>query len=113
MNHGKIIDMTGQRYTRLTVTSFHSSSRRGAQWTCLCDCGTWCVLLRDALVSGHNKSCGCLKKELMSKVKSVRPAKRKVKPEPIAQALPAVPPQIDAPCRWFSTLPLAGCVSRI
>ena len=57
------IDLTGQRFGRLTVVSLPESNPFGssAAWVCLCDCGTE-LLVRSALLrKGHTKSCGCLR----------------------------------------------------
>jgi len=57
-----LIDLTGQRFGRLTVTERTVSQNGTAMWLCMCDCGN------DAVVSAHNlrrgvtKSCGCLAK---------------------------------------------------
>lgn len=64
---GKLIDLTGQRFGRLTVIE-KSPSRRGDKtwWSCKCDCGStlevWSVYLRN----GTTKSCGCLNREMCS-----------------------------------------------
>ena len=66
----KLIDLTGQRFGRLTVVKqgphkVYASGKRIVAWICLCDCG------KDVLVSGEvlrrehgSKSCGCYSKEL-------------------------------------------------
>ena len=61
---GKRIDLTGQRFGRLTVDSAaHTDSRQEQFWLCRCDCGRETVVSGYKLRSGHTKSCGCLQKE--------------------------------------------------
>lgn len=66
-NHPRgIRDFTGQEFTRLTVTSYHSSSSDGkcrVWWNCLCVCGRTVVVRADGLLSGNHQSCGCLHRE--------------------------------------------------
>lgn len=69
----KVIDMTGERYGRLTVLYYDKNSPPGStHWICKCDCGNIISALRDSLISGGVKSCGCLKKELTSQLGSNR-----------------------------------------
>lgn len=62
-----IIDLTGQRFGRLTV--IERTSNKGAQpyWLCLCDCGNQHSVAGGKLRSHIIRSCGCLQKELASK----------------------------------------------
>ena len=58
---GKIVDLTGQRFGKLTVTG-RSESRNGqAYWQCECDCGKSTVVRATYLRNGTTKSCGCQK----------------------------------------------------
>ena len=54
--------MSGERFGRLVVESFsHRSETKGASfWACVCDCGGRKVTIRDSLISGRTRSCGCL-----------------------------------------------------
>ena len=52
--------MIGNRYTRLVVKEKASQK---ASWLCVCDCGTEKVVRKQALETGHVKSCGCLKRD--------------------------------------------------
>lgn len=67
----KVIDRQGHRYGLLTVLQLEGSSKHGAKWLCLCDCGTTRVVRSDALVSGKTQSCGCRKRDLVRQ-RSVR-----------------------------------------
>lgn len=59
------VDMTGERYGRLTVIRRAESDGVGrARWLCRCDCGREVVRLRQVLREGGAKaSCGCWKVE--------------------------------------------------
>ena len=58
---GKIIDLTNQKFNKLTVLE-KTNERRNRQvvWKCQCDCGNITYVVSQALRSGHTKSCGCL-----------------------------------------------------
>lgn len=65
----KTADLVGQRFGRLTVIKkigVRKVGQRGQTktvWLCKCDCGNEKEVLRNSLVSGNTKSCGCLEKE--------------------------------------------------
>ena len=61
----KFIDLTGNRYGRLLVVSKSHKDKRGLfHWNCVCDCGNFHTVARNALQSGSTKSCGCLNQEM-------------------------------------------------
>lgn len=61
---GKFIDLTGQRFGRLTVVGRAENSKdQRAMWNCICDCGKTTLALGTSLRKGDKKSCGCLAKE--------------------------------------------------
>ena len=60
---GKIKDLTGQKFGRLTVLG-----NNGDKKICLCDCGKICNVLTNHLSIGHTQSCGCLQKERSSTI---------------------------------------------
>ena len=60
------IDLTGQRFGRLTVVESAGSSKGKRYWVCLCDCGTVRKVKTEHLRSGHTKSCGCLSRDKAS-----------------------------------------------
>lgn len=69
---GKIKDLTGQRFGRLTVIGFAGFAKnRNAMWDCKCDCGRICTVKGGKLTSGSTKSCGCLRAELRTKLNTV------------------------------------------
>lgn len=53
----KRIDLTGNRYGRLTVVE----PGDGGKWVCQCNCGNSTSVLRASLVTGNTKSCGCMR----------------------------------------------------
>ena len=62
----KPVDLTGQRFGRLTVMNRAPTrlNRRGARWSCKCDCGESRVIAADTLRRGQSHSCGCLRREI-------------------------------------------------
>ena len=68
MSH--LIDITGQRFGRLTVIerSYAKTNQTNARWICRCDCGGVTSALGTTLRRGETKSCGCLRKELSKEI---------------------------------------------
>lgn len=63
----KLIDLTGQRFGRLTVIERDGwSSAWQTMWLCRCDCGNITRVERGNLVRGRTRSCGCLKHDFKS-----------------------------------------------
>jgi len=65
----RVIDLTGQKFSRLTVLERAGSyqapnGNTTAQWLCKCDCGETKVIITGHLRSGSSKSCGCLRTEI-------------------------------------------------
>ena len=54
------MDLTGQRYGKLTVVGPAENIGERTAWRCVCDCGREVVVKSNRLRSGHTKSCGCL-----------------------------------------------------
>lgn len=64
---GKRIDLTGQRFGRLTVVSFsHKDLNKNSYWNCVCDCGNEKIILAGSLRSGDSTSCGCYRREILT-----------------------------------------------
>ena len=60
----KLIDVTGQRFGRLTAIGRGKNSRnRKSYWLCICDCGTEREVSGEHLRYGLIRSCGCLLRE--------------------------------------------------
>ena len=59
------IDLTGQRFGRLTVIgeASHDMKTHVIKWYCRCDCGKITKVRIGNLRSGHTQSCGCLLRE--------------------------------------------------
>lgn len=64
----------GQRFSRLIVVERAGNSVHGhAIWLCLCDCGGMVKVRGACLKNGRVSSCGCLKAEKSSALKSHHP----------------------------------------
>lgn len=70
----KKLDLTGQKYGRLTVIEedFEAEKqaaiegrKRRVRWKCVCDCGKATTVSTDDLRSGNTISCGCYIKEFI------------------------------------------------
>lgn len=57
------IDLTGQKFGRLTVVKRAEKKRKLVYWLCQCECGVLKEVLAFNVRSGHTQSCGCLHKE--------------------------------------------------
>lgn len=54
------IDLTGNKYARLSVEKYSHTDRRGqAFWLCKCECGKEVIVRGTYLRNGHTQSCGC------------------------------------------------------
>lgn len=56
----KKLDLTGQRFGKLTVLAPADNIGSRTAWLCRCDCGQERVVKTCRLRGGHTKSCGCL-----------------------------------------------------
>lgn len=66
--HKNLINLTGQRFGRLTVierTEDYVSPKgyHSVRWLCQCDCGNIKSVTRNSLLKQGTRSCGCLCKE--------------------------------------------------
>jgi hypothetical protein len=64
----KFEDLTGQKFGRLEVKKFAEVKGTNSYWNCLCDCGNPVKVYGSSLKRGHTRSCGCLRKERMTKL---------------------------------------------
>ncbi len=65
---GRLNDLTGQRFGRLTVIKraenrISQAGKPEICWKCVCECGNTVVVRGGSLRSGRTLSCGCLQKE--------------------------------------------------
>ncbi len=58
------IDLTDQRFGRLTVIKEAPKRKKTSMWLCKCDCGNSAVVSVSDLRRGHTKSCGCLRVDI-------------------------------------------------
>ena len=67
----KCIDLTDNKYGRLTV--LHKDNERksnsGSYWICKCDCGNIKSIKSSSLRRGETQSCGCLRNEKIAESK--------------------------------------------
>jgi hypothetical protein len=65
----KIIDLTGQKFGRLTAVRLVATPEhinpitRSKFWAARCECGTEIVVVGNNLRNGNTKSCGCWKRD--------------------------------------------------
>jgi len=70
MSAHNFIDETGNRYGKLLVVRQAPDKYWGqAQWLCQCDCGEEIIIPGSSLRKRVTKSCGCFRKEVVSKAK--------------------------------------------
>lgn len=54
--------LTGKKFGKLTaIRMVGNTSSHAVVWECQCDCGVITYATASSLVTGHKKSCGCLK----------------------------------------------------
>jgi hypothetical protein len=64
----KRLDLTEQRFGRLTCVKYLGSNEKGhALWLCRCNCGRKITALGSQIKNGNTKSCGCWKSEVTIK----------------------------------------------
>lgn len=57
------VDITGQRFGRLTVIEYVETVKKASWWRCKCDCGNEKNITLNHLRTGQTRSCGCLAAE--------------------------------------------------
>lgn len=60
----------GQTFGRLTIKRKVLLNRPGTWWECQCSCGLIVIQISSRLTSGNTRSCGCLRREVLSKLYS-------------------------------------------
>jgi len=66
---GKIINLVGRRFGKLTVLKLNGRSNKRTLWLCKCDCGNQIEVVGGSLTSNHTKSCGCYHRERVRELK--------------------------------------------
>lgn len=56
---GRVEDLTGKIFSRLTVIDYAGTKGGSTMWRCVCSCGKEIVTRSSHLKSGKSKSCGC------------------------------------------------------
>lgn len=64
---GGFINLSGERFGRLTVIKRIGTKRNSPLWFCKCDCGNSYEGTTNALRSENTKSCGCIHSEQLAK----------------------------------------------
>jgi len=60
---GGFVDLSGQKFNRLTVLDRAPGKSLKVKWRCACDCGNEVIVIAGHLKNGNTKSCGCQKIE--------------------------------------------------
>lgn len=66
----KALDLTNQKFGRLTAIKKAPSRSNKTYWLCKCECGNEKEIQTSHLISGAIQSCGCLQEEIRNKNKS-------------------------------------------
>ena len=66
----KKLNLTGQRFGKLTVLRPAKNIGDRTAWICRCDCGQEQVVRLDDLRSGHTKTCGCQRSATINLLRS-------------------------------------------
>lgn len=56
----RFVDLTGQKFGKLTVIERAENKGKRVAWKCLCECGKCATVIGEHLKNGHTSSCGCL-----------------------------------------------------
>ena len=72
----KMMDLTGQRFGRLTVQGFAGKGKNGViLWRCMCDCGNITDVWASNLRRKTTVSCGCYRRDMARRVKTTHGGK--------------------------------------
>lgn len=61
--YSHFINITNQKYERLSVIKLNKFVKGKSYWECKCDCGEIVIVQSACLKNGKTKSCGCFKKD--------------------------------------------------
>ncbi len=65
-------DLTNQVFGKLKVIKKDNCKSTHTKWICKCECGLEKSILGTSLSAGKTKSCGCIQKSIVSKLKSTK-----------------------------------------
>lgn len=65
---GKLKDLTGQKFGKLTVIERTKNQGKHTVWVCKCECGNIKIIRGSSLTSKNTLSCGCLVKDKVKKM---------------------------------------------
>lgn len=65
---GKLSNLSGKVFGRLTVTSEFTRRSKQTYWLCRCECGTEKLIYSGSLKRGITTSCGCYQREVTAQV---------------------------------------------
>lgn len=68
----KFIDLTGQKFGKLTVIEKAENKGGRTAWRCACECGNETIVSSTGLKGGNTKSCGCLRKDKVVDITGMR-----------------------------------------
>ena len=64
---GKYKDLTGTRFGRVVALNYCGREQNGAaRWRVKCDCGCEFEASARNLITGRTRSCGCLRRDLLT-----------------------------------------------
>ncbi len=65
---GRFVDLTGQKFGRLTVIKRAKNIKGGRiRWLCQCVCNEYIIVIGNNLQRNHTRSCGCLWRDSITK----------------------------------------------
>lgn len=65
-----LLDLTGQKFGRLSVLQKSGASFGAALWLCMCDCGIPTLVRSYDLRRGHIQSCGCHRRAVWRRIRA-------------------------------------------
>lgn len=65
--HWRTLDLTGQKFGRLTAVRLIHMPGQRSRWLCSCECGGEASVILGNLKSGSVTSCGCRQREALNK----------------------------------------------
>lgn len=75
----KALDLTNQKFGKLTALSKTSSRNGKTYWLCQCECGNFKEVQTNHLTTGAIRSCGCLRDTINHKGQAVIDLRRRIK----------------------------------